>query len=64
MPTFDYECLDCGGTFEKLLLSWEDKIENCPLCGSFQYRRLPCAPAGFQFKGAGFYANDYKDSNR
>lgn len=63
MPTYDYECEDCGHTFDVLQSITADPLEECPVCeGSL--RRLLSRNVGFIFKGPGFYATDYKSSER
>ena len=57
MPLYEYLCASCEGRFEKIQ-KWSDPpIETCPKCGG-KVRKLPSSPA-IQFKGSGFYINDY-----
>ena len=57
MPLYEYQCESCEGRFEKIQ-KWSDPpIETCPKCGG-KVRKLPSSPA-IQFKGSGFYINDY-----
>ena len=57
MPLYEYQCQSCEGRFEKIQ-KWSDPpIETCPKCGG-KVRKLPSSPA-IQFKGSGFYINDY-----
>ncbi len=56
MPTYLYECDECG-RFEKMQGIKEDPIEGCPTCGR-EVRRIIGAP-GIVFKGSGFYCTDY-----
>jgi len=60
MPIYEYRCLECGGKFEKLLLSISSKPQvECPLCNGRKVEKLPslfgtknrssapsCSPAG------------------
>ncbi len=41
MPIFEYRCLDCGKTFEELVISTAnaDDVE-CEYCGSKNVRKL------------------------
>lgn len=59
MPTYEYECKECGKLFE-IFQSIKDKpIKECKFCeGNVQ--RLIGSGGGIIFKGKGFYANDYK----
>lgn len=65
MPTYDYECPDCGARFEKFQQMVEEALKECPECGG-QVKRLIGVGSGFIFKGSGFYATDYakKDPKR
>jgi putative FmdB family regulatory protein len=57
LPLYEYRCTQCGHRFEKIQsFSAEAEVE-CPKCGGVLERPLT-APA-FQFKGAGWYVNDY-----
>lgn len=57
MPLYPYRCTQCGHRFEKIQ-SFNSKSETtCPQCGG-ALERLLTAP-GLQFKGAGWYVNDY-----
>ena len=41
MPIFEYQCLDCAETFEKLHLSRSrEESTECPSCGSDRTERL------------------------
>ncbi|HAP42899.1 MAG: hypothetical protein A2087_12930 [Spirochaetes bacterium GWD1_61_31] len=59
MPTYEYECRECGHSFERTQSMSEDAIKDCPLCGQ-SVRRLIFGGAGVIFKGSGFYVNDSK----
>jgi putative FmdB family regulatory protein len=61
MPLYPYECEKCGGHFEEI-----QKFADAPLtthegCGGNVHRML--GKPSFEFKGAGFYTNDYKKSS-
>jgi len=59
MPTYEYECKKCGHAFERFQKMTEKPIRKCPKC-SGPVVRLPGRGAGIIFKGAGFYATDYR----
>ena len=59
MPTYDYQCHDCGMKFELFQNMTEDPIQECPDCHG-KVKRLIGAGAGLIFKGSGFYATDYR----
>lgn len=59
MPTYEYECRDCGHAFERFQGINEDPIAVCPECAG-KVRRLISSGGGLVFKGPGFYATDYR----
>ncbi|MBT8477513.1 MAG: zinc ribbon domain-containing protein [Gemmatimonadetes bacterium] len=61
MPTYEYECRDCGHAFERFQGINEDPATECPECGG-KVRRLISSGGGLVFKGPGFYATDYRSA--
>lgn len=61
MPTYSYECKDCGHTYDAFQAMKDDPHTVCPQCGG-KVERLIGAGAGIVFKGSGFYVTDYKKS--
>ena len=59
MPTYEYECLDCGHHFEVFQMMNDEPIKTCPKCYR-SVRRLIGTGSGIIFKGPGFYATDYR----
>ncbi len=59
MPTYEYLCTACGHRFEELQPINDPPLRTCPRCGE-AVERLMGAGAGFIFRGAGFYATDYR----
>ena len=59
MPTYEYECRDCGHAFERFQGINEEPIGICPECRG-KVRRLISSGGGLVFKGPGFYATDYR----
>ena len=57
LPLYEYDCRQCGYRFEKIQKFDAEPEAACPKCGGELYRPLT-APA-LQFKGAGWYVNDY-----
>jgi putative FmdB family regulatory protein len=55
MPTYLYECRNCG-RFEKFQRITAEPLKECPECGE-PVRRIIGAP-GIIFKGSGFYSTD------
>ena len=60
MPTYDYECSNCGFKFEKFQSMTAAPIKKCPNCGKNTAKRLIGTGAGLIFKGSGFYITDYR----
>ena len=61
MPTYEYECINCGHRFEAFQKMSDRRIKTCPKCKK-SVRRLIGKGGGIIFKGAGFYATDYRKS--
>jgi len=57
LPLYEYRCTACGYEFEKIQSFKSSPQTECPECQGALERPLS-APA-FQFKGAGWYVNDY-----
>jgi putative FmdB family regulatory protein len=57
LPLYEYCCHQCGFRYEKIQKFDAEPEVTCPKCGGALYRPLT-APA-LQFKGAGWYVNDY-----
>ena len=57
MPLYEYQCKQCGHRFEKIQSFSAPEEKECPECKG-PVERLLSAPA-IQFKGAGWYVNDY-----
>ena len=62
MPTYEYLCESCGYKFEKFQNMTDTVLDECPKC-SRKIRRLIGTGTGIIFRGAGFYATDYKNNN-
>ena len=61
MPIYEYRCSDCGHQLEALQKLSESPLTDCPACGKAGLSKLVSA-AGFQLKGSGWYATDFKSS--
>ncbi|MFW6107087.1 MAG: FmdB family zinc ribbon protein [bacterium] len=60
MPTYEYECLECGANFERFQSITARPLRRCPSCGKGKVRRLIGSGAGVLFRGSGFYETDYR----
>jgi putative FmdB family regulatory protein len=63
MPIYEYRCASCGYEGEYLQRLSDAPITDCPSCGKPEMTKLISA-AGFQLKGSGWYATDFKNSGR
>jgi putative FmdB family regulatory protein len=63
MPIYEYRCADCGHQEEHLQKIAEKPLAKCPACGKKTYKKLLSA-AGFQLKGSGWYATDFKTTGK
>jgi putative FmdB family regulatory protein len=61
MAIYEYRCQSCGHQQEHLQKMSDDPLTDCPSCGAATYLKLLSA-AGFQLKGSGWYATDFKGS--
>ena len=61
MPIYEYECSSCHHHFDLMQKINEPPTTQCPQCFENTAIRLISA-AGFQLKGTGWYATDYKKS--
>jgi len=59
MPIYEYRCSLCGQEHEALQKVSEPPLTDCPSCGKPGLQKLLTA-AGFQLKGSGWYATDFK----
>jgi putative FmdB family regulatory protein len=61
MPTYTYQCSDCGVSFDHIQKFSDDPLTVCPSC-SGAIRRV-IHPVGVVFKGAGWYVTDSRKSS-
>ena len=59
MPIYEYRCAACGHQDEHLQKVSDAPLTKCPACGKAKYQKQLSA-AGFQLKGTGWYATDFK----
>jgi putative FmdB family regulatory protein len=57
LPLYEYKCRKCGRRFERICKFSDPPLTECDVCGG-EVDQLLSSPA-FQFKGSGFYVNDY-----
>ena len=61
MPIYAYHCNACGFEKDHLQKLSDPVLTTCPECGAASYAKQVTA-AGFQLKGTGWYATDFKNS--
>ena len=62
MPIYEYRCDACGHQEEFLQRVSEPPLTECPVCRKPTFNKLLSA-AGFQLKGSGWYATDFKNKS-
>ena len=63
MPIYEYKCSACGHQEDHLLKVSDAPLTKCPACGRKKYQKQLTA-AGFQLKGSGWYATDFKSGKK
>ena len=59
MPIYAYRCASCGHAKDVLQKLSDPPLSVCPACGASSFAKQVTA-AGFQLKGSGWYATDFK----
>jgi len=59
MPIYEYRCESCGHQQEFLQKVSDPQLTQCPECKKPSFSKMLTA-AGFQLKGSGWYATDFK----
>jgi putative FmdB family regulatory protein len=61
VPTYQYQCTECGEGLEAVQKFTDDALTECPNCGG-RLKKVFSA-VGIVFKGSGFYRNDSRGSS-
>jgi putative FmdB family regulatory protein len=61
MPIYAYRCEACGFAKDVLQKMSDAQLTECPSCGKSTFKKQVTA-AGFQLKGTGWYATDFRSS--
>ncbi|MFF8608870.1 FmdB family zinc ribbon protein [Streptomyces sp. NPDC015346] len=61
MPTYQYQCTECGEGLEAVQKFTDDALTECPACKG-RLKKVFSA-VGIVFKGSGFYRNDSRGSS-
>lgn len=62
MPIYAYRCGSCGFEQDVLQKMSDAPLTVCPECKAENFGKQLTAP-GFQLKGSGWYATDFKGGN-
>lgn len=63
MPTYEYQCKNCGHQMEEFQSITEAPLVRCPNCQMDTLARIIGGGGGLIFKGSGFYLTDYKNKS-
>ena len=63
MPIYAYKCQSCGHAKDVLQKLSDPPLTVCPACGAPAFSKQVTA-AGFQLKGSGWYATDFKGGSK
>ncbi|MGW1837863.1 FmdB family zinc ribbon protein [Streptomyces sp. BBFR2] len=61
MPTYQYQCTECGQGHEAVQKFTDDALTECPRCQG-RLKKVFSA-VGIVFKGSGFYRNDSRGAS-
>jgi putative FmdB family regulatory protein len=61
VPTYQYQCTECGEGLEAVQKFTDDALTECPSCAG-RLKKVFSA-VGIVFKGSGFYRNDSRSSS-
>jgi len=61
MPIYEYRCSSCGVQKDVMQKISDTPLTVCPACGKPTFSKQLSA-AGFQLKGSGWYATDFKSA--
>ncbi|MDD5057402.1 MAG: zinc ribbon domain-containing protein [Sideroxydans sp.] len=60
MPIYEYRCSSCGAQKDVMQKISDAPLTTCPECNQETFAKQISA-AGFQLKGNGYYATDFKN---
>lgn len=62
MPTYSYQCTECGDRFDIVQAFTDDALTTCKRCSGRLRKRFNSV--GVVFKGSGFYRTDSRESGK
>jgi putative FmdB family regulatory protein len=63
MPIYAYRCSSCDCQKDVMQKMSDAPLSTCPECGKETFAKQLTA-AGFQLKGSGYYATDFKNGSK
>lgn len=63
MPIYEYRCTACGHQLEVIQKLSDAVLTTCPTCAKPALQKQVSA-GGFQLKGSGWYATDFKGDGK
>lgn len=63
MPIYAYRCTSCGFAEDVMQKMSDAPLTTCPQCKTENFAKQVTA-AGFQLKGSGWYATDFKEGGK
>ena len=63
MPIYGYRCSACDHAEDVMQKMSDAPLTTCPKCGAETFAKQLSA-AGFQLKGSGWYASDFKGGSK
>jgi len=63
MPIYEYQCQECGHSFEALQKISDAQLTTCSKCHAQALKKLVSA-AGFRLSGNGWYETDFKSGKQ
>ena len=63
MPIYAYKCGSCGFEQDEMQKISDAPLTVCPSCSKSDYSKQ-LTVAGFQLKGSGWYASDFKGGSK
>jgi putative FmdB family regulatory protein len=63
MPIYAYKCASCGHADDVMRKISDAPLTTCTACGKDTFEKQLTAP-GFQLKGSGWYATEFKGGNK
>lgn len=62
MPTYQYQCSECGEALEVVQSFSDDALTECPSCAQPALKKV-YGSVGVVFKGSGFYRTDSRSTS-